>query len=82
MQGIVNCLATCLTDDSDNKDRETTRGHWLEHHEHSFCLLGGDMETAAQSRGPTAMAGDHCWSATNANLTHSCCDVHECGLVP
>ena len=27
MQGIVNCLATCSTDDSDNKDGETTRGH-------------------------------------------------------
>ena len=35
MQGIVNRLATCSTDDNDNKDGETTRGHWLEHHEHS-----------------------------------------------
>ena len=35
MQGIVNRLATCLMDDGDNKEGETTRGHWLEHHEHS-----------------------------------------------
>ena len=35
MQGLVNRLATCSTDDGDNKEGETTRGHWLEHHEHS-----------------------------------------------
>ena len=51
MQGIVNCLATCSTDDSDNKDGETTHGHWLEHHEHS-ASSGATLtktETAAQS---------------------------------
>ena len=61
MQGIVNRLATCSMDDSDNKDGETTRGHWLEHHEHSASSVVTltKTETAAQSRGPTgAMAGD------------------------
>ena len=60
MQGIMNRLATCSTDDSDNKDGETTRGHWVEHHEQSASSVATltKMETAAQSRGPTAMAGD------------------------
>ena len=55
MQGIVNRLATCSTDDNDNKDGETTRGHWLEHHEHSASSVATltKAETAAQSRGPT-----------------------------
>ena len=55
MQGIVNRLATCSMDDSDNKDGETTRGYWLEHHEHSASSVATltKAETAAQSRGPT-----------------------------
>ena len=31
----MNRLATYLMDDGDNNDGETTRGHGLEHHEHS-----------------------------------------------
>ena len=60
MQGIVNRLATCSTDDIDNKDGETTRGHWLEHHEHSASSVATltKAETAAQSRVAPAMAGD------------------------
>ena len=60
MQGIVNRLATSSTDDSDNKDGETTHGHWLGHHEHSASSVATltKTETAAQSRGPTAVAGD------------------------
>ena len=77
-------IATCSTDDSNNKDGETTRGHWLEHHEHSASSVATltKAETAAQSRGPTVapwpvMLVLDCFT-TNANLTHSCCDVHEC----
>ena len=57
MQGIVNRLATCSTDDGDNKDGETTCGHWLEHHEHSASLVATLTKTGTV-RGPTAMAGD------------------------
>ena len=63
MQGIVNRLATCSTDDNDNKDGETTRGHWLEHHEHSASSVatladkGRDCGSESWTyRG--AMAGD------------------------
>ena len=58
----VSQVSVCSTDDSDNKDGETTRGHWLEHHERSASSVVTltKTETAAQSRGPTtgAMAGD------------------------
>ena len=49
----------------------------------TFCLVSGDTRTkTVTAHGPTAMAGDvaarlHA-SAINANLTHICCDVHEC----
>ena len=52
MQGLVNRLATCSTDDGDNKEGETTRGHWLEHHEHS-------ASSVATLRGPD---GDCSWA--------------------
>ena len=55
---------------------ETTRGHWLEHHEHSSSSATlTKMDTA---RGPTRAAIAVIASYWNANLTHSCCDVHEC----
>ena len=58
-QGIVNRLAaTCSTmvrRTIATTDGETTRGHWLEHHEHfaSSVATLTKMETAAQSCGPT-----------------------------
>ena len=58
MQGIVNRLATCSTDDGDNKDEETTRGHWLEYHEHSASSVVTLVTKTVTARGPTAMAGD------------------------
>ena len=60
MQGIVNHLATCSTDDGDNKDGETTRGHWLEHHEHSTSSVAtlGQLEDGGCSWAATDMADD------------------------
>ena len=57
MQGIVNRLATYSTDDGDNKDGETNRGHWLEHHEHSASSVATFTKTETAC-GPTTMAGD------------------------
>ena len=57
MQGIVNRLATCSTDDGDNKDGETTRGHWLQHHEHS----ASSVATLGQRRCRTATVGLPPW---------------------
>ena len=55
--------------------------HWLVHHEHSASSVATLAKTET-ARGPTAMAGDVpgrlLRSAINANLSHSCCDVHEC----
>ena len=84
MQGLVNRLATCSTDDGDNKEGETTRGHWLEHHERSASsvatLRGPKTVTAC---GPTAMPGRAVMPVAagvpaSAIKAHSCCDVYEC----
>ena len=63
---------------------DTTRGHWLEHHDHSSSLVATLTKTTV--RGPSYMyrhgRGDVAATllqlAINANLTHSCYDVHEC----
>ena len=84
MQGLVNRIATCSTDDGDNKEGETTRGHWLEHHEHSassVATLRGPKTVTA--RGPTAMPGRAVMPVAagvpaSAIKAHSCCDLYEC----
>ena len=74
----TNHLATCSTNNGD-KTTETTRGHWLEHHEDSSSLATltklVDLHVAPWL--VTLLLGLLQLANYQASLTHSSCDVHE-----